>query len=181
MTEAADECSNPSQLYKARSAIRQIKADVKAMDVLIGAKSATLLGKQMGRQQAGEKSMIRALCLKLAQTLSCVRALFCIPVVTFPSFLFFIFGVPDFPVSLSLLSHLPSFPACTLLPACKHVYIPTFSSLKRLHPAPTSTNVRPQRGKQRRRQLAADGAGSTLEHPAAAAGEEAEGGGGAER
>ena len=126
MTKAADERSNPSQLYKARSGIRQIKADVKAMDVLIGAKSATLLKKQMGRQQAGEKRIMRVCCLQLAQTLFCVRALFfCVPVVTFPCFLFCIFGGPDFPVSLSL-----SLVASALL-SCLHS--PTFTQT-RLYP-----------------------------------------------
>ncbi|CAB1108966.1 unnamed protein product [Ectocarpus sp. CCAP 1310/34] len=52
--EAAADCSDPTKLYKTKSAIRQLKADVKAIDVIIGAKSATLLGKQQGVQGAGQ-------------------------------------------------------------------------------------------------------------------------------
>lgn len=59
VAEATDECSDSTRLCSAKSAIRQLKADVKAMDVLIGAKSATLMGKQMGRRQAGEENGVQ--------------------------------------------------------------------------------------------------------------------------
>lgn len=58
MADAADECSDATRLCQARSAILQLKADIKAMDVLIGAKSATLMGKKLGRQQAGERKQM---------------------------------------------------------------------------------------------------------------------------
>ncbi|CAM9476468.1 unnamed protein product, partial [Ectocarpus sp. 8 AP-2014] len=51
--EAAADWSDPTKLFKTKSAIRQLKADVKAIDVIIGVKSATLLGKQQGVQRAG--------------------------------------------------------------------------------------------------------------------------------
>ncbi|CAN0256174.1 unnamed protein product, partial [Ectocarpus sp. 13 AM-2016] len=54
--EAAADCSDPTKLYKTKSAIRQLKADVKAMDVLIGAKSATLVGKQQGVQRGAREA-----------------------------------------------------------------------------------------------------------------------------
>ncbi|CBN75365.1 hypothetical protein Esi_0090_0043 [Ectocarpus siliculosus] len=54
--EAAADCSDPTKLFKTKSAIRQLKADVKAMDVLIGAKSATFLGKQQGVQRAAREA-----------------------------------------------------------------------------------------------------------------------------
>lgn len=57
VAETAHSCSDPTNLYKAKSAIRQLKADIKAMDVLIGAKSATVLGKQLGLQRAGERKI----------------------------------------------------------------------------------------------------------------------------
>ncbi|CAM9657275.1 unnamed protein product, partial [Pylaiella littoralis] len=56
VAETAHSCSDPTNLYKAKSAIRQLKADIKAMDVLIGAKSATVLGKQLGLQRAGREA-----------------------------------------------------------------------------------------------------------------------------
>lgn len=49
-------CSGSTKLYETKSAIRQLKADVMSMDVLIGARSAALLGKQLGRQQAGKRA-----------------------------------------------------------------------------------------------------------------------------
>lgn len=58
LADTANEYSDATRLCQARSAIRQLKADVKAMDVLIGAKSATLLGKQLGRQHAGEGKVV---------------------------------------------------------------------------------------------------------------------------
>lgn len=62
VSDAADEYSDATRLCQARSAIRQLKADIKAMDVLIGAKSATLMGKQLGRQHAGEGEHASSLC-----------------------------------------------------------------------------------------------------------------------
>ncbi|CAM9178588.1 unnamed protein product [Ectocarpus sp. 8 AP-2014] len=53
---AAADCSDPTKLFKAKSAFRQLKADVKAIDVIIGAKSATLLGKQQGVQRAAREA-----------------------------------------------------------------------------------------------------------------------------
>lgn len=54
LVDAADKHSDPTRLCTVRSAIRQLKADVKAMDVLIGANWAALAAKQLGRQEAGE-------------------------------------------------------------------------------------------------------------------------------
>lgn len=54
LVDAADKYADPTRLCKTRSAIRQLKSDVKAMDVLAGVNSATLMGKQLGRQQAGQ-------------------------------------------------------------------------------------------------------------------------------
>ena len=58
LVDAADRYSDPARLHKTRSAIRQLKADVKAMNVLIGANWATRTGKQLSRQQAGELNRI---------------------------------------------------------------------------------------------------------------------------
>ncbi|CAM9603492.1 unnamed protein product [Ectocarpus sp. 4 AP-2014] len=54
--EAAADCSDPTKLYKTKSAIRQLKADVKAIDVIIGVKSTTLLGKQQEVQRAAREA-----------------------------------------------------------------------------------------------------------------------------
>lgn len=57
--DAADKYSGPNSLYKAKATIRQLKADIKSMDVVLGANSAMLTGKQLSRQQAGKKIGLR--------------------------------------------------------------------------------------------------------------------------
>lgn len=59
LVDAADKYSDPTRLCKSGAAIRQLKADVKAMNVVVGAKSAVLMGKQLGRQQAGEETKVQ--------------------------------------------------------------------------------------------------------------------------
>lgn len=55
LQEASDNHAVSGRLQRTRTALRQLKTDVKSMDVLIGAKSATLLAKQLAAQRMGEK------------------------------------------------------------------------------------------------------------------------------
>ena len=54
MRQIAEGHSDTTRLVKTKSAIRQLKADVKAMDVLIGIKSATVQRKRLEKEQRGE-------------------------------------------------------------------------------------------------------------------------------
>eukprot|EP00752_Nemacystus_decipiens_P006906 g6201.t1 len=60
LADTVNEYSGATRLCQARSAIRQLKADIKAMDLLIGVKSATLAQKQLGRQDAARRAEVRA-------------------------------------------------------------------------------------------------------------------------
>eukprot|EP00903_Cladosiphon_okamuranus_P009689 g9218.t1 len=60
LVDAADKYSDPTRLCKMRAAIRQLKADIKALDVLVGVNSAALMGKQLGRRQAAWRGEERA-------------------------------------------------------------------------------------------------------------------------
>lgn len=55
LQEASDNHAISGPLQRTKTALRQLKADIKAMDVLIGAKSATLLANQFATQRAGER------------------------------------------------------------------------------------------------------------------------------
>eukprot|EP00752_Nemacystus_decipiens_P004776 g4347.t1 len=60
LVDAADSCSDPTRLCEVRSATRQLKADIKAMDVMIGASWALLTAKKLSRQQAAWESEEKA-------------------------------------------------------------------------------------------------------------------------
>lgn len=61
LQEAHDEFSESGRLQTTKVALRRLKAEVKAMDILVGAKSAALLSKQLERRRAILRGIYRSL------------------------------------------------------------------------------------------------------------------------
>lgn len=61
LREAHDEYSESGRLQATKMALHRLKAEVKAMDVLVGAKSAALLSKQLERRRASLRGNYRLL------------------------------------------------------------------------------------------------------------------------